>query len=174
MELAWGNRVSITFCERVLWIAGDLGFDPSDLMACMAFESAESFRADIKHPKSNAIGLIQFMPSTASALGTSTEELSKMTPEDQLNYVWKYFAPRKGKLVNLGDLYMAVLWPGGIGKPDSAVLFSKNGPYAVQYAQNRGLDVNKDGEITRGEAVAKVYAKLTKGLGAGLVRTMPD
>ena len=174
MRLAWGNSVSEKFCDRVIWISQDLDLDASGLMACMAFESARSFRADIVNHVSNAIGLIQFMPSTASALGTSTEELGQMTPEDQLNYVWKYFAPRKGRLKNLGDIYMAILWPGGIGKADDAVLFNVNGPYRVQYAQNKGLDVNQNGLITKAEAVQKVQLRFDEGLQPAHYRDVAD
>lgn len=41
-------------------------------MAAMAFESGETFSPSIKNAAgSGAVGLIQFMPSTAKALGTS-------------------------------------------------------------------------------------------------------
>ena len=40
-----------------------------------------------------------------------------------------------------------------VGKPDSAVLFSA--PSAV-YAQNQGLDANRDGQVTKGECASRV------------------
>ena len=172
MQLAWGNKVSQTFCDRVLWIQQDLGLDASGLMACIAWESARTFSAKVMNTTSHTIGLIQFMPSTASAMGTSTEALSMMTAEDQLHYVWQYFAPNKGRLKNLGDIYMAILWPGGIGKPDSTVLFGRNGPFPVQYAQNQGLDVNHDGNITRADAIVRVQQHLQMGMQAGFYRDM--
>lgn len=160
--LRWGSKVSPTFRDRVRWIGEDLGFDPNLLMDCMAFESAETFRADIKNAAgSGATGLIQFMPSTARALGTTVEALARMAPEDQLNFVWKYFAPYKGKLATLDDVYMAILWPKGVGKPSSYVLFQ--GPTGVAYRQNSGLDVNKDSKVTKAEAAAKVREKSQRG-----------
>ncbi len=174
MQIAWGNKVSLTFCQRVLWIQQDLGLDANGLMACMAWESARTFHANVMNPTSHAIGLIQFMPSTASAMGTSTEALGAMTPEDQLHYVWQYFAPNRNRLRNLGDIYMAILWPGGIGKADSTVLFGRNGPYPVQYAQNQGLDVDHDGNVTRGDAIRRVQDHLTMGLQSGYYRDMPQ
>jgi hypothetical protein len=167
MKLAWGLKVSQTFCDRVLWIGDDLGLDPSHLMACMAFESGQSFRPDIYNAAgSGAVGLIQFMPQTAASLGTSTAKLAAMTAEDQLNYVWKYFSPWKGKLNNLGDVYMAILWPGGVGRADSYVLFDKYGPKPIQYLQNKGLDTAPhDGKVTRAEASAKIAHLLELGLG---------
>lgn len=168
-EIAWGAKVSPLFKERVLWIADTLGCDPSDLMACMAWESGESFRADIKNAAgSGATGLIQFMPATARQLGTTTAALAKMTPEDQLNFVYKYFRDYAGRLNNLGDLYMAILWPKGVGQPDSYVLWDK-GKMPTTFRQNAGLDVNKDGRVTRAECLTKILGKLAKGLQPGNV-----
>jgi hypothetical protein len=163
-RLAWGSKVSPVFRERVRWIAENLGCPPNSLMACMAWESGETFRADIKNAAgSGATGLIQFMPSTARALGTTTAALAKMTPEDQLNYVYKYFQPYAGRLHNLGDVYMAILWPKGVEKPDNYVLFDKK-KMPTTFRQNAGLDVNKDGLVTRAECLVKVNQKLAKGL----------
>jgi hypothetical protein len=154
--MLFGEKVTKTFRDRVQWIADDLELPADALMLCMAWESGRTFSASVRNAAgSGATGLIQFMPQTAAALGTTTDKLAQMTPEDQLNYVWKYFAPFKGRLHNLGDIYMAILWPAGIGRPDSYVLFDKvAGPRA--YVQNKGLDFNRDGRITRGEAYARV------------------
>lgn len=160
-QIAWGAKVSPTFRERVLWIEADLGINADHLMACMAWESGETFSPSKKNiAGSGATGLIQFMPSTAVALGTTTAELARMTAEDQLNYVWKYFAPYDGKLKNLGDVYMAILWPKAVGQPDSYVLFDRG----IAYRQNAGLDKDKNGKITREECIAKIRDKLRKGL----------
>lgn len=163
-SLAWGQKVSETFRERVLWIADDLGCNPDHLMACMAWESGETFRPDIKNMAgSGATGLIQFMPRTARGLGTSVQALAAMSAEDQLRFVYKYFEPLRGKLLSLGDVYMAILWPAAVGKPDHFVLFDrKKAPTA--FRQNAGLDVNHDGLVTRAECLVKVNQKLAKGL----------
>jgi len=91
----------------------------------MAFESMRTFSASIQSPHTKATGLIQFMPSTAKALGTSIDALKRMTPLAQLDYVRIYFEPYRGKLRDLSDLYMAILWPKAVGKPLSYVLFAK-------------------------------------------------
>lgn len=168
--LAWGAKVSQTFRDRVRWIAEDLDIGESvedganKLMTCMAWESGRSFRADVRNMAgSGAVGLIQFMPSTAAGLGTSSEKLAAMKPEDQLNFVWKYFAPFKGRLKSLADLYMAILWPAAVGKPEDHVLWSKAGR-PTTFRQNAGLDTNKDGVITKAETAAKVAALLPEGL----------
>lgn len=165
-KLVWGAKVSQVFKERVIWIADALDMPEQGadwLMACMAWESAESFSADIKNQAgSGATGLIQFMPKTAIALGATVEKLARMTAEDQLNYVYKYFAPQKGRLNNLSDVYMTILWPLGVGKPETYVLWNR-ATKPTTYRQNAGLDLNRNGQVTKGEAAAKVYEKLARG-----------
>lgn len=162
--VAWGGHpaVSPEFKAKVLAIAGRLGCDPSDLMACMAFESAGSFSPSKRNAAgSGAVGLIQFMPSTARLLGTSVEALAGMTAEDQLNVVERYFRPLAGHLKTIEDLYMAILWPSAVGKPGDFVLFK--GPSAVTYRQNAGLDRNRDGAVTKDEAAGLVRAARDRG-----------
>lgn len=168
-KIAWGSKVSPVFKARVLWIADALGCPASDLMACMAWESGETFRADIKNAAgSGATGLIQFMPSTAKTMGTTTAALAAMTPEDQLKYVYEYFRPYAGRLHNLGDIYMAILWPKAVGQPDSYVLFDRS-KTPTTFRQNAGLDGNKDGKVTREECLRRIREKLTKGLQEGYI-----
>ena len=139
----------------------------NDILAMMDFETGGSFDpAQENLAGSGAVGLIQFMPETAKGLGTSTEELSKMSRSEQLEYVDKHFETNlKGRLGDEGgdisDLYMSVLFPAAVGKPDDFVLFGKGAieGYAEgskAYEQNIGLDANKDGSITKVEAAAKV------------------
>lgn len=156
----WSAKVSQTFVERVLWICDDLGVEPDHLMACMAFESGESFKANKRNPVSSATGLIQFMSATAKGLGTTTAALAAMTAEDQLKYVYKYFLPFKGRLKSLEDVYMAILMPVAVGKPLDYNLFSAS---RAQYLANKGLDKNRDGKVTKAEAAAKVREKLDRG-----------
>lgn len=161
--IPWGNVVSQTFRDRVVWCAEALGIPVDYLMAVIAFESAGTFRADIRNMAgSGATGLIQFMPATARGLGTTTDDLSAMTPEDQLNYVYRYFLPYRGRLKTLSDVYMAVLYPKAIGKPESYALFDRSA-WPTAYRQNIGLDLNKDGIITKAEASSKVLESLEKG-----------
>lgn len=168
-SMAWGAKVSKIFRDRVLWIESELGIAADHLMAAMAFESGETFRADVKNAAgSGATGLIQFMPATARALGTTVEKLAAMTPEDQLNYVYKYFKPYAGRLRTLSDLYMAILWPRAVGKPESYVLWTRESA-PTTYRQNAGLDADRNGAITKAESAGKVQAKLVKGCQPGNV-----
>ncbi len=152
------EKTSAAFRKKVLEIADRLLIDPNFLMAIMSFESGATFDPKIKNAAgSGATGLIQFMPSTAKALGTTVEDLAKMNAVAQLDFVEKYFMPYKGKLLTIEDAYMAVLYPKGIGKGKDFVLFEKP---SVQYKQNSGLDVSGDGKITVGEACRKVSERL--------------
>lgn len=173
MKLAFGNIVSEEFCRKVIAMSNDLKIpDPSYLMACMAFETAETFSPSIGNQAgSGAIGLIQFMPATALALGTSVDELKSMSAESQLAFVFKYFSPLHGKLKILSDVYMAILWPSAIDKPDDFVLFRKDDiTNPRRYVQNAGLDYDKDGIITKREATLPVAVEYFKGIGARYVR----
>ena len=161
ITLVWGSKVSQVFKDRIIWTANELGMDPNHIMACIAFESGETFSPSIKNAAgSGATGLIQFMPATAKSLGTTTAKLAAMTAEDQIKYVYKYFLPYKGRLKTLEDVYMAILWPRAIGKPATFPLFTGG----VAYRQNAGLDTNKDGIVTKYEAAKKVREKFEKGL----------
>lgn len=162
-RLAWGRKVSQAFRDRLFEICQILGVEPDYLMACMAFESAETFSPSIINAAgSGATGLIQFMPNTAKGLGTTTAALAALTAEQQLEWVLAYFMPYKGRLKTLADVYMAILWPAAIGKADGWTLWDK-ASRPTTYRQNAGLDLNKDGKITKAEAAAKVLAKLERG-----------
>jgi hypothetical protein len=56
---------------------------------------------------------------------------------------------------------MAILWPGAIGKPDDAAIFASG---KDAYLLNRGLDLNKDGAVTKAEAASRVAQLLQTGL----------
>lgn len=164
ITLAWGAKVPHAFRAKVFTICRDLGWGdehPSWLMACMAFETGRQFRSDTRNPHSSATGLIQFMAATARGLGTTTLKLAAMREVDQLDYVRRYFQPYAHRIHSLEDMYMAILWPRGVGQIIEYVLW-KTGTRA--YAVNRGLDANRDGRVTKREAAKKVRAQLVAGM----------
>jgi hypothetical protein len=163
--IAWGAHVSAAFRHKVIEIAGRLAINPDHLMAIMAFETGRSFDPAVtNHAGSGATGLIQFMPATARALGTSTAALSRMSAIDQLDYVEAYLAPYAGRMKDLPSAYMAVLYPRAVDKAPGYVLFRKG---SKAYKLNRGLDLNGDGQVTKAEASAKVAALLAEGFEPG-------
>lgn len=163
-DIAWGKRVDIHFKMKVIEICEELEINPDYLMACMAFETGRTFRADKKNPLSSATGLIQFMESTAENLGTTTLALSKMTEVEQLDYVKNYFISSKGKLKTLEDVYMKILWPKAVGMDDNYIVFERYGKTDDAYRVNAGLDLDKDNKVTKKEVSSKVRSILEEGL----------
>lgn len=162
-DLAWGAHVSAAFRSRVQEIAAGLGIEADWLMAVMFQESSLDPAA---HNPSGATGLIQFMPQTAAALGTTTAVLAKMPAEQQLEFVADYYRPWTGRMHSVADAYGVVIWPPMVGRPGTYVCFDKKDPkHPARYVQNKGLDYNSDGLITAGEIAARVLAKLAEGRG---------
>ena len=96
---------------------------------------------------SGATGLIQWIPSSAIACGTTTKELLNMTVSEQLDYVKIYLKlVLNGRKVNSYlDLYLSVFSPNAVGKTDSYVIGYKNSKIV---SQNKTF-MNKDSTITR-------------------------
>lgn len=160
-QIAWGKKVSADFKARLIRCCERLQANPDYLMAAMAFETGRTFSPKALNAQSKATGLIQFMPRTAQSLGTTTDQLSRMTAEDQLVFVEQYLTSYKGRMETIEDTYMAILFPIAIGKPNDHVLFKQG---SREYEQNRGLDRNRDGKVTKAEAAAIVRTRLEQGL----------
>ncbi|ADB36745.1 transglycosylase SLT domain-containing protein [Spirosoma linguale] len=155
MAIAYESRVPATyrtaFVEKVKQIASRLGINPDWLMIVMKFETAGTFSPSIQNAGSKAVGLIQFIESTATDLGTTPAKLRAMTAVQQLDYVEKYLTRYKAKFANVYDVYLAVFAPAFLGKPDSQIVYSKSSTSALgkqRYELNKALDTNKDGNIT--------------------------
>lgn len=164
-KLIWGTRVDEAFRAKVTAIANNLSLQPNWLMAVMAFETGYTFSPAERNQGSSATGLIQFLQSTAIALGTTTARLARMTAVQQLDWVEKYYrAVPASRIKNLGDAYLAVLFPAAIGRPDAFVMWQRDtGQYQREYADNSGLDREKKGYITRGDAVSVVNNSYREG-----------
>jgi len=130
------------FLAKVQQITANLGIKPDWLMAVMAFESGiDSKRVN---SVSGATGLIQFMPSTAAGMGTSTTALKAMTNVQQLDYVYKYLTPYKAKMKTYTDVYMTVFYPAAVGKADTYVI----GAAGSQIAQQNPALRDSTGAVT--------------------------
>lgn len=156
------------FKQKVEEIAAEVEINPDHLMAAMAFETAGTFSPSKENmAQSGATGLIQFMPKTAEGMGTSTEELAKMSPLEQLEYVRAFFLPYKGRLHSLEDVYLRIFYPAAIGKGSEYIL-----PLGgTGYRQNKGLDLNKDGSISVAEITAKIRKRFES---APVIETAPE
>ena len=106
------------FIIKVYQVALYLSVKPEHLMFLMWFETGHTLNSHIQ----NSIGatrLIQFMPSTARFLGTTTDALKGMSNVEQMDYVQKHLGIFKGKYKDWVDLYCGIFWPAAVGKPDT-------------------------------------------------------
>ncbi len=149
------------FALKVQAIASRLGVQPNWLMQVMKAESGLNPQAvnkqagDSADPYTRAAkratGLIQFMPSTAKGLGTTTQAIYQMDALKQLDYVEKYFKGYAGKMKSYYDVYFVVFFPAAIGKNDDWVFQTKDTSAATIAKQNPAVNLNKDGKITVAE-----------------------
>jgi hypothetical protein len=161
LKLVYEDKVvenKAAFIAKVRSVSAPLGIKPDWLMALMNHESGLDHRVP-NRKGSGAVGLIQFMPATAMRLGTTSEKLRSMTNVEQLDYVYKYFEPYKGKIRSYTDLYLITFYPYALGRPDNYVFGSQKNVSTVKKIreQNPALDLNKDGVITLGEFKQWIY-----------------
>ena len=137
-EYVQGNTKEFT--DKVEDICCELQIRPNWLMFVMWFESKLNPQA--VNPISGATGLIQFMPSTARGLGTTTAVLKRMSNVQQLDYVLAYLRPYKGRMRTWVDVYLAVFYPRAMGNPNYVITRD------IVAIQNPIFDINKDKNIT--------------------------
>ncbi len=137
------------FIAKVQNIATQLGINPDWLMVVMFFES--SLKPTAYNATTGAVGLLQWLPSTAASLGTNAADLLGMSNVDQLDYVYYYLEPYSGQMNNVYDVYLATFFPAAIGKPDSWVMQTSTLSAQTVAQYNPALDLNGDGVITVGE-----------------------
>ena len=166
MKLQYQDKVPSSyrdeFVKKVASISSQLEIDPNWLMAIIFWESAGTFSPSVENKSTGATGLIQFMPSTAKGLGTSTTALKKMSAVEQLDWVYKYYLPYKGKIKNYVDTYFVTFFPLAVGKPDNFVIEANNIPASLIASQNPAFDVNKDGKVQVWEVKKVMLEKLPK------------
>lgn len=150
--------VNQEFKDKAVGVAKSLDIDPDDLMAVMAFESRFN-PAQKNEGGSSATGLIQFMSDVAKELDTTTSDLATMSGVEQLDYVFGYFYPEKGKLKTLSDVYMKVLCPEAVGESEDYPIYTSG---TDKYINNKGLDTDGNGIINKKEATQKVINEINK------------
>lgn len=138
-----------SFVNAVNYYSELLDIQPDWLVGVMYFESKLNPAA--VNPVTGATGLIQFMPATAKALGTTTEALKNMSAYEQMVYVYNYLKPYTGRMRSLVDVYFAVFFPKAIGASRNTVLQTSKLKASTIAKQNPIFDTNKDMAITVGE-----------------------
>ena len=142
------------FYSRVVEISKKIKCNPEHLMAIMNLETRRTFSPSERNNKSStkATGLIQFTIRTAPTLGTTIDELAKMSAVQQLDYVEKYMVTRKKSagfkdddVLSSGDLYALIFQPA-YAKQE---VLAREGTKA--YKENQILDKNGDKKITKSD-----------------------
>lgn len=149
------ERLSERELNKLALVAETVGGDPSCLANIIGIESG--FNPAIQN-ESGHTGLIQFSPDTAERMGTTTDALKRMSAHRQLDYVFAFFRPHRGRVAKCRDLYLAAFLPAVIGKDVDFILGAKDSDdrliptepltLGAIYAGNAGLDRDGDGLIT--------------------------
>lgn len=150
------------FAEKLGNIAYIRGFNPNWLMVVMASESG--LDPSRRNKSSNAVGLIQIMPTYYNRWGVSMETLQNMDATAQLEYVGKYLSEwENAKYLHPVDMYLVTLAPAILSidnRNASSVVYSSdsiNHPSIIrslssnstsEYNGNKGFDVDNKGYIT--------------------------
>ncbi len=135
------------FEVKVREVAAKLNVPPEWLMAVMYSESRFDAGA-VNFRGSGAVGLIQFMPATAKDMGTSTNNIGRLSHVEQLEYVYTYMQnvrEKYGDYESLTDFYLAILYPKARRQEMCYTLYANP---SKSYKQNIGLDIDKDGQVT--------------------------
>lgn len=148
------------FMLKVAAIAAELGINPNWLMAVMYKES--SLNPAAVNSYTGATGLIQFMPATAAALGTSTAALKQMSNIDQLDYVKAYLKPHARRIKTFVDCYLAVFFPAAMSMPADTVLQTSKLSPKIIADQNPAMDANNDDTITIQEVENWLFKNFTQ------------
>lgn len=148
------------FLPELQRVAARLETSPEWLLNVIASESA--FIPSVRNPlpHQTASGLLQIIEETATGLGTTTSAIRRMNAVEQVRLIEKYFMPFRGKLKSLGDVYLAV-FRGFIieGGPETVVApLNSSRKERRAYYLNRGLDVNGNGRITKGELALTAFS----------------
>lgn len=140
-------------CEKV---AGYLGCNVNDLLGMMYSESG--LKPTARNKSSNAVGLIQFIPSTLKANGYTTEQVANMSAIDQLDVVADIFMKSKkmagygeNQKIDGGTLY-AINWLPAYAK-NNTIVTSSNRYYSS------GLDMDKNGAVTKSDLAKRLQSK---------------
>lgn len=156
------EKLDSNFLNRVKEIAQKLNCDYKDLLALMNSESG--IKTD-NWNGSTAVGLIQFTDASVAELNNkyglnlTKEKIARMSPMEQLDLVEKYltiaksynFAPNER--LSAGDLYAITFLPGRAGQD---ILCRRGEKF---YSQNKGLDINNDGVISKQDLENKLAKK---------------
>lgn len=149
------------FARELLTVVRELDADGDRVAALMSEESR--FRPDIRN-SIGAAGLMQWLPSTAPLVGTTVEQLAKMSAIEQVRGPVRATLKLQGA-AGRKDPAMAG-WGSHVGEPDATVIATREPPHpmpggtAAFYERNKGYDREGKGFITAGDVRRAVYGLL--------------
>jgi len=120
--IAGAYPIPLATAARLVEVARAVGTHPYWLADLIHYESGGSWSSSKRNPQPpHAVGLIQFLPSTARRLGTTDQALSELSALEQLDWVERYLLtvelgewpddPRPVPLDTLQALAMSVYHP---------------------------------------------------------------
>jgi len=149
-----GAALPDSFWIKYVQMCQRLGVDPMDLAAVINRESGfDASARNLANGPNNppvAQGFNQMLRSTAKMVGIDGDlwkEMYKMSPEEQLPYVEKYFKKLNVKGKDAGGIYLLNF--GGFNNPDGSL-------YAGKAAQARWLAKHPEDKFTRPDFQQKV------------------
>ena len=146
------------FLEKTKQIAAKYGMDYKELLALMNQESS----LDAKQVTGSYVGLIQSGDDACATVGYTKQQVYNMTPMEQLDFVDKRIGYVQqhtygGRQISAVDFYVANFLPARAHKEvltragDHDYISKKTGTWRSYYDDNRGVDINGDGAITKTE-----------------------
>lgn len=173
---AYPGQITPNFANSLVEMSDELEIDPMWLANQMDAETGGTFSTTQKNRAgSGAVGLIQFMPSTAARLAgesgfvdfqpkvdsrgreyhtsdqkrDATKFFSEMDEDMQLHMVWRYLSPYRGKMKSPGDLGLAVFFPRALGEGrdfDIEDWYRKNRPKRLEAFMRQNKGIRTAGD----------------------------
>lgn len=166
------ENTSPSFRAKLVESAKVLGIDPDQLATVISFETGGTFSPTVRNPASRCVGLIQWCRDAAIQMAKTDnlsmtgeqalDWLATKSAEQQLDYVVRYYQGwLKGRTnLTMEQAYLIVFAPAFAFRPMSSVAY-KGG--TKEYEQNKGLDVDKDGNLSVGDIASKIQAHYRLG-----------
>ena len=132
------------FISAVQATSSTLNLNYIDMLSCMHLETGGVMDPAITNSLGYT-GLIQFGGAAATVVGTTTSALKEMDRATQCTYVTKYFQVnklnQKAPTPRLVDIYLTILWPAAVGKPDNYIIWDSTNPQTSKaYYANPAFD----------------------------------
>ena len=151
IDIRWMNLIyNREFMNAIQELSGEIWCNPEDLIFVMYCESKLDPKAINKY--SDATWLLQWLPSTAQWLWTTTEKLLQLPAKDQLIYVYKFLQQNdRWQILNTPQkLYASVFYPKyleHINEPNyvfwshvstkNAIKIANQNPAIVRYSKRK-------------------------------------